>query len=111
MGTKNNPGKFDCYAKLEPDEPYFILRGKDPMGWLVVQVWVYLRKVSAHDDLPPAYVEKLNEAKVAADHMKAWALEKGALLPTGEWVRKALANFAYGKFGASFDLKKPSDES
>lgn len=29
MGTKNNPGKYDCYAKLEPDEPHFVLRGKD----------------------------------------------------------------------------------
>lgn len=29
MGTKNNPGKYDCYAKAEPDEPLFTLRGKD----------------------------------------------------------------------------------
>lgn len=21
MGTKNNPGNFDCYANAEPDEP------------------------------------------------------------------------------------------
>ena len=21
MGTKNNPGKWDCYANAEPDEP------------------------------------------------------------------------------------------
>ena len=25
MGTKNNPGKFDCYANAKPDEPLFVL--------------------------------------------------------------------------------------
>jgi hypothetical protein len=26
MGTKNNPGKFDCYANAEPDSPAAALR-------------------------------------------------------------------------------------
>ena len=26
MGTKNNPGSYDCYANLDPDEPYFCTR-------------------------------------------------------------------------------------
>ena len=25
MGTKNEPGEFDCYAAAEPDEPMFII--------------------------------------------------------------------------------------
>lgn len=29
MGTKNNPGAFDCYANAEPDEPMFVLLGRD----------------------------------------------------------------------------------
>ena len=29
MGTKNNPGVFDCYANAEPDEPMFVLLGRD----------------------------------------------------------------------------------
>lgn len=29
MGTKNNPGEFDCYANAAPDEPMFILLGRD----------------------------------------------------------------------------------
>ena len=28
MGTKNNPGKYDCYEKAGPDEPIFTLRAK-----------------------------------------------------------------------------------
>jgi hypothetical protein len=33
MGTKSNPGPFDCYAKAEPDEPMFVLLARDPLGW------------------------------------------------------------------------------
>ena len=29
MGTKNNPGKFDCYEHAKPDEPMFVLLGRD----------------------------------------------------------------------------------
>ena len=43
MGTKRQPGKFDCYAKLEEDEPYFVLRGNDPVGGYLVAAWVHLR--------------------------------------------------------------------
>lgn len=27
MGSKNNPGKYDCYEAADPDEPMFILLG------------------------------------------------------------------------------------
>lgn len=43
MGTKNNPGPFDCYAKLDPDEPYFVLRGKDPSAAALVMLWSGVR--------------------------------------------------------------------
>lgn len=39
MGTKANPGPFDCYAKLEPNEPYFLIMGRDPMGQQLVEMW------------------------------------------------------------------------
>lgn len=44
MGTKTNPSKFDCYAKLEPDEPYFVLMGRDPVACAVVEFWTVLRE-------------------------------------------------------------------
>lgn len=102
MGTKNNPGPYDCYAKLESDEPYFVLRGKDPIGWLLVQVWVTLRKYMADDLLPTEYEKKLNEASDTANRMKDWSALKGTFLPgvlTPVWIRKAFANIAYGEFG------------
>ncbi len=39
MGTKNNPGSFDCYANAEPDEPMFILLGRDPHAHAAVRKW------------------------------------------------------------------------
>lgn len=39
MGTKNNPGKFDCYANAEPNEPMFILLGRDPHAAAAVRKW------------------------------------------------------------------------
>lgn len=43
MGTKNNPGKFDCYHKAEPDEPMFVLLGRDPQAAHLVSIWSKLR--------------------------------------------------------------------
>jgi hypothetical protein len=43
MGTKTEPGDYDCYAKLEPDEPYFLLRGKDPVAPYLTMMWAASR--------------------------------------------------------------------
>lgn len=43
MGTKNDPGTYDCYAKLEPDEPYFLLKSTDLVAPYLVRAWAYLR--------------------------------------------------------------------
>jgi hypothetical protein len=43
MSTKLNPGKFDCLAKCADDEPYFLLRAKDPISDSVVQLWRAIR--------------------------------------------------------------------
>lgn len=43
MGTKNNPGKFDCYANAEPDEPIFILLGRDRLAAHLVSIWSKIR--------------------------------------------------------------------
>ena len=44
MGTKNNPGKYDCYAKADPDEPVFTLRGKDVSAPYLVRMWAAVRQ-------------------------------------------------------------------
>lgn len=43
MGTKNNPGKFDCYANAKPDEPLFVLLARDPLAPFLVSMWAAIR--------------------------------------------------------------------
>lgn len=39
MGTKTDHGKFDCYDQALPDEPMFILLGRDPFAPMLVEQW------------------------------------------------------------------------
>jgi hypothetical protein len=51
MGTKNQPGEFDCYAAADPNEAMFVLLGRERMAAGVVRSWArryWWRKV-----LPP----------------------------------------------------------
>lgn len=43
MGTKNNPGNYDCYANADPDEPMFILLGRDALAPSLVDIWAMIR--------------------------------------------------------------------
>jgi hypothetical protein len=75
MGTKNNPGAFDCYANAEPDEPIFILRGCDAMAPMLVAIWASMREAQCENP------QKVEEAYDCAEAMRAWAEAKGKLLP------------------------------
>lgn len=71
MGTKNNPGPFDCYAKAGPDEPIFVLRAKDPLAPALVRLWAHVRRVydsakGEHD------ASKYSEAMSCALQMETW---------------------------------------
>lgn len=67
MGTKNKPGDYDCYAHADPDEPMFVLLGRDPMAGALVQVWAQWRRQSGEDHA------KVTEAERCARAMDAWA--------------------------------------
>lgn len=43
MGTKNNPGKFDCHEAAEPDEPRFTVIGRDQLAPFLVLMWAHMR--------------------------------------------------------------------
>ena len=66
QGTKNNPGKFDCYAKAHPDEPMFVLLGRDRHAPTLVWLWAVLREL----DQEPA--EVVAEARNCLISMLAW---------------------------------------
>ena len=66
MGTKNNPAPYDCYANANPDEPMFVLLGRDKFGASLVRMWALARE---SDDENP---DKLQEARDCADAMAEW---------------------------------------
>jgi len=78
MSTKRNPGLFDCYAKLGPDEPYFVIRAKDPVGPSTVHDWVRRRLGRDGHGNP-----KLVEALVTAAAMEGWRLKHMSGQPCG----------------------------
>lgn len=87
MGTRNNPGRYDCYARAEDDEPLFTLLGRDPQGANLVHMWIMLRNKDAQgarrllekmivtaDQQPykPTNAAKVVEAINCADHMRVF---------------------------------------
>lgn len=106
MATKNNPGDFDCYEKAEPDEPMFVLLGRDKHAPTLVWLWAVLREL---DQELPAKVKEARECAVAMIEWKnnhggkAVGVGHAALAGVLELIRAA-------NFGAkNFDFKnKPS---
>lgn len=71
MGTKNQPGAFDCYANAGDDEPMFVLLARDKHAPTLVWLWATLRELDSED---PA---KVREARDCAESMIVWAAENG----------------------------------
>ena len=66
MGTKLNPGKWDCHAAAAPDEPMFVLLARDPSAPLLVELWALIREKLGEDP------EKIEEARGCAEAMASW---------------------------------------
>ncbi len=73
MGTKKDPGKFDCYDLLDPDEPYFLLMGRDPFAPKLVDVWAELYEDAGGDP------DKAHEARVCAEEMRTELVKRGRI--------------------------------
>lgn len=92
MSTKNNPGKWDCWANADPDEPLFVLLGRDQDAPTLVECWADRREARGED---PA---KVAEARACAMAMHLWhesllasdaALRIGvSALPVAECLRR-----------------------
>lgn len=72
MGTKANPGKYDCYEKADPDEPLFVLRAKDPNAACLVWLWATMAEMQSEQE-----PEKVADARACVAQMINWAHEKG----------------------------------
>lgn len=66
MGTKNNPGDFDCYLNAGDDEPMFVLLARDADAPILVDLWASLRERDGED------AAKVQEARDCADAMRGW---------------------------------------
>jgi hypothetical protein len=71
MATKADPGPYNCYASAEPDEPMFILLGRDPHAPTLVWLWSVLREIHGEDKA------KVDEARECVVQMIAYAVRKG----------------------------------
>lgn len=71
MGTKDNPGAFDCYEKAEPDEPFFMLLARDKHAPTLVWLWATLRELDGEDKAVVA------EARSVVGDMIGWAYLHG----------------------------------
>lgn len=94
MATKNNPGEFDYYSKADPDEPMFVLLGRDEAAHLLVRAWAFARLgkkeaaihcvICAYEigkEKPLPNLRKINEAMQCAHDMAYWteALKAGII--------------------------------
>jgi hypothetical protein len=73
MGTKANPGEFNCYANAEPDEPMFILLARDPVAPDAILHWIAYREDLIRRGIKPASDRSmLIEARNCAVAMIEW---------------------------------------
>jgi hypothetical protein len=73
VGTKSNPGKFDCYANALPDEPLFVLLARDPSAPSRVEDWADYRELLIDSgDRPESDRALVEEARESAQKMRDW---------------------------------------
>lgn len=73
MGSKANPGTYDCHAKAESDEPMFTLLARDATAPLLVREWARMREAEIQSGhRPEADLAKVAEAHQCADAMIDW---------------------------------------
>lgn len=87
MGTKNNPGEHDCYVTLDPDEPYLLIKARDPAFYGAIDAWVNHRRRSIdlsiipdNDDERAKIAEAVNLRRQAADWLRANKPERARAL-------------------------------
>ena len=88
MGSKNEPGRFDCYVNALPSEPMFILLARDPDFHRLVNEWADRRSgdircgLRPESDWPMVY-----EARDCATAGEKWRKNN-----EGVWRKPALTS-------------------
>jgi hypothetical protein len=88
MGSKNEPGQFDCYANALPDEPMFVLLARDPSAPDLIDQWATIRQGQIYKGLRPQSDQALvDEAIQCAANMRYWRV-----VNNGAWRKPALTS-------------------
>lgn len=90
MGTKTNPGKFNCYAKADPNEEMFILLGRDPCAAVTVLFWRWIRMQTGDNEQSVQLDEALKSVLLLNENAQA----RGKELQTVEALRCAMYNLS-----------------
>lgn len=71
MANKSNPGMFRCYEAALPDEPMFVLLGRDPAGPTTIEFWANERNRLGKTKDPDDNA-RIGAALREADEMRTW---------------------------------------
>jgi hypothetical protein len=83
MGTKANPGEYDCHAKALPDEPLFTLLARDPSAPDLVERWAEERRSEINAGRRPSTdLPMVREARTLAFNMRRWRKQN-----EGKWLK------------------------
>ena len=73
MGSKTNPGVYDCYANALPDEPMLVLLARDPYAPFLVEDWANRREAAINlGSRPQADWPMVEDARQCAKNMRGW---------------------------------------
>lgn len=77
MGTKKDPGPFNCYANAEDDEPIFVLLGRDKVAPYIVRHWVRRRLDEGLNQPEDKQIRLANScASEMFEYAKVWEQKK-----------------------------------
>ena len=81
MGSKLNPGAYDCYENALPDEPMFVLLARDPSAPELVEYWATERQRQIDNARRPHPDQAMvDEAVRCAANMRHWRV-----VNNGKW--------------------------
>lgn len=93
MGTKNNPGKFDCYANAADDEEMFILLARDRHYATLVRIWTLLREADVKAGLKgTSDLVQIAEAKQSAYAGERWRARQIAIITNEQYNLSLVPN-------------------
>jgi len=92
MSTKNDPGPFDCYANAKPDEPMFVLLGRDRHAAVLVHLWAAMRRLECNGDLQEQ--SAIVEAEKCANDLALYCMDLGKEPVGAQGIAMGVAMFA-----------------